>query len=138
MTVKEARLIVLSAIGGHQFAASDPAFITVLHSAVRRVAGICEPENLIATSKPQTSFLRVAREGVYIRDPKIAGEDDEIDLVFDLQFAAIYFVCALFATEGKNWFLGEAKNVIDLYVATSSTSVAALAPKHVNRERPRG
>lgn len=137
MTVKEARLIVLSAIGGHQFAASDPAFATVLHSAVRRVAGICEPENLITTSKPQTSFLRVARDGVYIRDPKLAAsEDDEIDLVFDLQFAAIYFVCALFATEGKNWFLGEAKNVIDLYVATSSTSVAALAHKRVNRDRP--
>ena len=138
MTVKEARLIVLSAIGGHQFAASDPAFMTVLHSAVRRVAGICEPENLITTSKPQTSFLRVAREGVYIRDPKLAAsEDDEIDLVFDLQFAAIYFLCALFTTESsvKNWFLGEAKNVIDLYVATSSTSVAALALKPINRQR---
>ena len=130
MTIADARTMTLAAIGGHQFAAGAPAFSKLLHSTVRRVAGLCEPENLISPSKPQNGFLRCERGDIYILNPKEAvNEDDEIDLPFDLQFAVVNFICAYLSTENKNWYLSEASNIVQLYIKTSSTSVAVLADK---------
>lgn len=129
MTLKTARQVITGRIGGKSFKIEDEVLKIELHLAMCRVAYSVEPESHVSSSVPKDGYLR-AKNDIYILEPKFPNDmDEELDLPSTLQHAAIFIVCGTLVTEGKNWWMSQADDLLDSYRSASDKTLAATPEK---------
>lgn len=129
MTLKTVSSLVSARIGGKSFKIEDEVLKVELHLAMCRVAYLVEPETHVVGSAPKDGYLR-AKSDIYILEPKFpANVDEELDLPLTLQHAAVFIVCGTLVTEGKEWWMTQAKSLIDSYRSASDKTLASTPEK---------